>query len=97
MEKHRKFCSNLCKKERRIYYELLDMRNQTDNRNVFENNKTPFCYKAKGNSDITLIEIKEVITSAKEVAETLNKHFIESVKELVDIDSSRTSNKFARD
>ena len=31
---------------------------------------------------------KKVLTSEKEVSETLNKHFIDSVKELVDKDSS---------
>ena len=87
-KKHKNFCSNLYKKERKTYYESLDMTNLTDNRKFWKTVKPLFSDKAKGSSNITLIENKKVITSEKEVAETLNKHFIESVKELVDKDSS---------
>ena len=64
------------------------MTNLTDNRKFWKNVKPLFSDKAKGSSNITLIENKKVITLEKEIAKTLNKHFIESVKELVDKDSS---------
>ena len=87
-KKHKNFCSNLYKKERRTYYESLDMTNLTDNRKFWKTVKPLFSDRAKGNLNITLIQNKKVITSEKEVAETLNKHFIKSVKVLFDNDSS---------
>ena len=87
-KKHKNYCSNLYKKERKNYYESLDMNNLTDNKKFWDTIKPIFSNKAKGSSNITLVEDKKLITSEKEVAETLNKHFIESVRKLVENDSS---------
>ena len=56
---HQNFCSNLYKKERRIHYESLDMTNVTDNRKFWKTVKPLFSDKAKGSSNITLIENKK--------------------------------------
>ena len=87
-KKHKNYCSNLYKKERKNYYESLDMNNLTDNKKFLDTIKPIFSNKAKGSSNITLVEDKKLITSEKDVAETLNKHFIESVRKLVENDSS---------
>ena len=87
-KKHKNYCSNLYKKERKNYYESLDMKNLTDNKKFWDTIKPIFSNKAKGSSNITLIEDKKLLTSEKDVTETLNNHFIESVKALVDNDSS---------
>ena len=87
-KKHKNYCSNLYKKERKNYYESLDMNNLTDNKKFWDTIKPIFSNKAKGSSNITLVEDKKLITSEKDVAETLNKHFIESVRKLVENDSS---------
>ena len=64
------------------------MNNLTDNKKFWDTIKPIFSNKAKGSSNITLVEDKKLITSEKDVAETLNKHFIESVRKLVENDSS---------
>ena len=87
-KKHKNFCSNLYKKERKNYYESLDMNDFTDNQKFWNTVKPLFSNKAKGSSNITLIEDKTLLTAEDKVAETLNKHFIESVKDLVEKDSS---------
>ena len=87
-KKHKNYCSNLYKKERKNYYESLDMKNLTDNKKFWDTIKPIFSNKAKGSSNITLIEDKKLLTSEKDVTETLNNHFVESVKALVDNDSS---------
>ena len=42
----------------------------------------------KNLADTLLIENEKLVTSKREIAETLNQHFVSSVKELVDKDSS---------
>ena len=63
------------------------MNNLTDNKKFWDTIKPIFSNKAKGSSNITLIENKKLLTSEEDVTETLNNHFIESVKALVDNDS----------
>ena len=64
------------------------MKNLTDNKKFWDKIKPIFSNKAKGSSNITLIEDRKLLTSEKDVTETLNNHFVESVKALVDNDSS---------
>ena len=87
-KKHKNFCSNLYKRERRNYYESLDMKKLTDNQKFWNTVKPIFSNKAKGSSHISLIENDKLLTAEEDVTETLNKHFVESVKNLVEKDSS---------
>ena len=64
-KKHKNYCSNLHKKERKNYYESLDMNNLTDNKKFWDTIKPIFSNKAKGSSNITLVEDKKLITSEK--------------------------------
>ena len=87
-KKQKNYCSNLYKIERKNYYELLDIKDLTDNRKFWNTVKPLFSTKSKGHNNITLIDNNNLVTSDNEVAEILNRHFIESVKVLVDKDSS---------
>ena len=87
-KKHKNYCSNLYKSERKKYYEALDMSNLTDNKKFWKTIKPLFSDKSKGSGNITLVENKKLLTSEVDVAETLNHHFIDSVKRLVDGDTS---------
>ena len=60
------------KKERKNYHESLDMKNLTDNKKFRDTIKPIFSNKAKGSSNITLIEDKKLLTSEEDVTETLN-------------------------
>ena len=64
------------------------MKNLTDNRKFWATVKPLFSNSTSTTSNISLVENEKLVTSEHEVAETLNKHFISSVKELVDKDSS---------
>ena len=55
------------------------MNTLTENKKFWDTIKPIFCNKAKRGSNITLVEDKKLLTSGKDVAKTLNKHFIESV------------------
>ena len=87
-KKQKNYCSNLYKRERKDYYDSLDMKNLTDNRKFWATVKPLFSNSTSTTSNISLVENEKLVTSEHEVAETLNKHFISSVKELVDKDSS---------
>ena len=62
-KKHKNYCSNLYKKERKNYYKSLDMNNLTDNKKFWDTIKAIFSNKAKGSSNITLVEDKKLLTS----------------------------------
>ena len=87
-KKQKNYCSNLYKRERKNYYDSLDMKNLTDNRKFWATVKPLFSNSTSTTSNISLVENEKLVTSEHEVAETLNQHFISSVKELVDKDSS---------
>ena len=63
-----------------------------DNKEFWKKIKPLFTGKSKAKTNITLIDQDEIITDKNEVAETLNKHFIESVQNLgIEKFSSNTS------
>ena len=64
------------------------MKDLTDNKKFWNTVKPIFSNKAKGSSHISLIENDKLLTAEEDVTETLNKHFVDSVKNLVEKDSS---------
>ena len=88
MDKHKKYCSNLYKNEGRKYYEALDISNLTDNKKFWKNTKPLSSDKSKGNANITLVKNNKLLISEIGLAEVLNHHLINSVKRLVDGDTS---------
>ena len=80
-KKHRNFCVGLLK-EKKKYYNNLDMKIFDDNKKFWQKIKPLFSDKSNLKRSITLIENCSVISEKKEVAETLNNYFIEAVADL---------------
>ena len=83
--KYRNFCVSLLRKEKKKFYNNLDISILFDNKKFWKFIKPLFTGKSKLKSGITLIEGDEVITDEHQVSETLNNYFIEAVQNL-DID-----------
>ena len=79
-KKQRNFCNRLYKKERKRYYENLDLNNITDNKKFWNTVKPFLSNKGKCSQKISLKEGEELITDDAEVANILNKHFVNSVR-----------------
>ena len=78
-KKQRNFCNRLYKKERRKYYENLDLRKITDNRKFWDTIKPFLSNKSISSQKISLKEGEKLVTDDIEVANVLNKHFINFV------------------
>ena len=76
-KKQRNFCSKLYKKERKKFYDNLDIKNIIDNKEFWKTLKSLLSHKAKcGSSKINLVE-KEI-----EIAEAFNNYYSNAVKSL---------------
>ena len=80
--KHRNFCVSLLKKEKKKYYNNLDLKIFDDNRKFWQRIKPLFSEKTKLRTNITIVENGTVTSDKKEVAELLNTYFIEAVQNL---------------
>ena len=81
--KKRNFCVSLVKKEKRKYYNSLDLTTFQDNRTFWKRAKPLFSDKQKSlERDNILIEDEIVTSNKKEVAEKLNDFFTEAVAKL---------------
>ena len=91
--KHRNFCVSLLKKERKKYYNNLDLKVIEDNKKFWQNVKPLFSGKSKSKTNITIVDNENVVTEKGEVAEILNNYFIEAVQILT---SKRTFAKLSK-
>ena len=81
--KQRNFCSKLYKKERKKFYDNLDIKNITDNQKFWKTLKLLLSDKAKcGSSKINLVENDEILSTDKEIAEAFNNYYSNAVKSL---------------
>ena len=80
--KHRNFCVNLLRKEKKKYYNNLDLKLITDNTKFWKTIKPLFSDKNNICRKITLIEKNEIISNDKEVAEVMNDFFSNAVANL---------------
>ena len=80
--KHRNYCVNLLRKEKKKYYNNLDMKLITDNKMFWKTIKPLFSDKNTIGSKITLIDNNEIISNDAIVAETLNDFFTNAVANL---------------
>ena len=86
-KKHRNYCVNLLKKEKKKYYNNLNMNIFEDNLKFWQAIKPLFSTKSDGlRRNIIILENGIVTSDKQEVAEKLNTYFIESVRNL-DIES----------
>ena len=81
-KKHRNFCVSLLRKEKKKYYNNLDIKIFSDNKKFWQNIKPLFSDKNNLKRNITLVENGTVISDKKEVAEKLNIYFVEAVENL---------------
>ena len=82
-KKQRNFCVSLLKKEKRKYYNNLDVNIFEDNGKFWKRIRPLFSDKQKALSkDIILVDDKKVISNKEEVAEKLNNFFVEAVANL---------------
>ena len=69
------YCTGLFRREKKAFYNNLDTKAITDNKNVWKIVKPLFSEKHVCNKTITLLEGEEIISNSNEVAETLNTFF----------------------
>ena len=89
-KKYRNYCVALVKKEKKKYFNNLDLKDLQDNKKFWKKIKPLFSEKLKTKSKITLIEDENVITDGEKVANKLNDYFVEAVQNL---DIERFSNE----
>ena len=98
-KKQRNFCVNLLKKEKRKYYNNLDLSIFKDNRKFWARIKPLFSDKRIAvKTNITIIEKETIISDNTEVAEKLNTFFIDSVENLkIESFASQNENEIRSD
>ena len=81
-KKQRNFCSKLYKKERKNYYNSLDIKNITDNKQFWKTIKPFLSEKIKATSKIKLKDQDKIISNDDKVAEEFSTFFENAVKSL---------------
>ena len=74
--KQRNSCAKLFRKEKRNYYNNLDISHITDNKKFWKTVKPFFSDKSHSNNKIVLTEGEKIISNDVEVAETMNEFFV---------------------
>ena len=80
--KQRNYCVNLLRKIKKNYYANLDINNVTDNKKFWSTVKPFFSDKSTTGKNITLIDGDNIISTEKQVAETMNHFFSNAVNSL---------------
>ena len=81
-KRYRNFCVSLLRKEKKKFYNSLDVSIMSDSKKFWKYIKPLFTGKSKSKSKITLIKGEEIISDEQKVAETLNNYFIDAVQNL---------------
>ena len=82
-KKQRNYCVSLLKKEKKNYYNNLDLKIFEDSKKFWQSVKPLFSDKENiKNRNIMIIENGTVISEKKDIAEKLNNYFIEAVENL---------------
>ena len=90
-KKQRNYCVHLCKKQKKSYYNNLDLKIFEDNKKFWQCIKPLFSDKKNIlQRNIMILDEGEIITDDAEVAEKLNNFFIEAVESL-DIETFTSS------
>ena len=80
--KYRNYCTGLFRKEKKLFYNNLDVKTVTDNRKFWKTITPLFSEKHFSNNKITLIEDEEIISNDREIAEIFNSYFSNVVDNL---------------
>ena len=81
-KKQKNYTNKLMIKEKKKYFNSLHINNYTDNKKFWNTVKPLFSNKGGGSQKITLVKEDNIISCDKELAETFNDFFINSVKSL---------------
>ena len=82
-KKHKNFCSRLYKKERKKYFDTLDVNKITDNKAFWKNIQPLFSEKRKFTNKITLEDsVENILSDDTLVPEKLNNFFQNATKTL---------------
>ena len=82
-KKQSNVCVYLLKKNKKEYYENIDISNLTDSNKFWKTVKPIFGSKIKSRNSITLVEGTKIIQEERELAKTFNEFFVSIVKNLV--------------
>ena len=69
-------CASLLKKIKKLYFKNLNLNDITDNKTFWGTIKPYFNEKGSGSNEIALSGNVSVLTSEKEIANTMNNYFI---------------------
>ena len=69
-KKQRNYCNRLYKRERKRFYENIDLTNITDHKKFWGTMKPFFTDKGPSRNSISLIESSKIIVEDMEIAET---------------------------
>ena len=78
----RNYCTNLVRREKRKFYNNLNIELVIDNKKFWKTVRPLFSEKHFGSKQITLLVDNKIISSDKEVAETFNTFFSKAVENL---------------
>ena len=81
-KKQRHFVSRLYKKEKKKFFNNIDVTNFTDNAKFWKNVNPLFTEKGPKSDKITLVKDNTIISTDKNVADTLNEFFKNAVTNL---------------
>ena len=81
-KRQRNYCTGLCRKEKKIFYDKIDISQITDNKKFWNTVKPFFSEKHFGKKKIVLVEGENIISNDEEVAETMNDFFTNIVENL---------------
>ena len=81
-KKQRNFVSRKYKKQRKYFYNNIDLTNFTDNKKFWKNVNPLFSDKTKTQNKITLVEDSNIITEDGKLADVFNTFFKDAVENL---------------
>ena len=81
-KKQRNYVSRLCKKQRKKFYNNIDLKLFTDNKKFWKNVNPLFSDKCTTQSNITLVENDQIVTDDEQLANTFNDFFKDAVTKL---------------
>ena len=74
-KKHRNYCTSLFRKEKKKFYDNIDISLITDNKKFWKTVKPFFSEKHFGKKKVILVDNDNIISNDKDVAETMNTFF----------------------
>ena len=81
-KKYRNYCVNLFKREKRKYFDDIDIKKLTDNKKFWKTVNPLFSDRQTQDRKIVLVEGENIISEDKAVADTMDTFFAHAVEEL---------------